>query len=552
MSLSRRAFTQTSLAALLASCTPPAAPEIIVHGGRIYTGAGAATVEAVRFSAAGLVTFVGALDQARAGHANAQMIDLRGAAALPGLVDSHVHLTGVGTLAMQLDLTGTASVAELKQKLGAYAQAHPQGMIVGRGWIETHWPEHRFPTRDDLDAVVSNRPVFLTRADGHAAVANSPMLAFAGITDSTPDPQGGRIERDARRRATGMLIDNAKSAVQERLPPMTPEQTRDALKQAAALYASRGWTGVANMSTSLAEADNYEALAASGDMPLYADLYIQDEEADGFFAHGPSVDPSGRIHRRGIKMYMDGALGSRGAALLAKYSDAPGDGLLLTPMEHMREIMRRAKEANAQIATHAIGDRGNRLTLDLYRDTFGQDAAGLRAARWRVEHAQIVSPQDIPRFGQMGVIASMQPSHCIGDMYFAPARLGEARLGEGYAWKSLLDSNATICGGTDAPVEKGDPLIEFYAAVYRHALNGFAAPDWHPEQAVSREQALTMFTKAAAFATFQENERGALEVGKKASISAFSVDLMTAPFEQIPTAQPVLTISDGKVTHTAL
>src|SRR5262249_24732436 len=229
-------------------------------------------------------------------------------------------------------------------------------------------------------------------------------------------------------------------------------------------------------------------------------------------------------------------LGSRGAALLQPYSDMPSsNGLLLTPAAHMRDIMHRAKQDNAQIATHAIGDRGNRLLLDLYRDTFGADAAGLKAARWRVEHAQIVSSQDIPRFGQMGVIASMQPSHCIGDMYFAPARLGEARLGEGYAWKALLDSGAVICGGTDAPVEKGDPLIEFYAAVYRHSLDGFAEPDWHLDQAVSRTQALDMFTKAAAFATFQENGRGTLEVGKKASLSAFSVDLMTAPPAQIPT-----------------
>jgi predicted amidohydrolase YtcJ len=554
MRFSRRAFTASSLAALASACVGQQSSSVIVRGGRIYSGApGQAPVEAIRFSSAGVIEFLGSYDEARSGARIAQEINLQGAAALPGFVDSHVHLTELGLKTMQLDVTGTPSVAALKQSLGEYAQSHPSGVIVGRGWIETHWPEHRFPNRDDLDAVVHDRPVYLTRADGHAAVCNSAMLELAGVTDTTPDPQGGRIERDAHHRATGMLIDGAKALAEAKLPPVPPAQLKEALRQAAQIYASRGWVGVANMSTSLVEADNYDALAAAGQMPLYADLYIQDEDADGFFARGPSVDRSGRIHRRGVKIYMDGALGSRGAALLAPYSDMPStNGLFVTPPDHMREIMRRAKAANAQIATHAIGDRGNRQVLDMYRDAFGSDSSALKAARWRIEHAQILSPQDIPRFGQMGVIASMQPSHCIGDMYFAPARLGEARLGEGYAWKSLWDSGAILCGGTDAPVEKGDPLIEYYAAVYRHSLDGFAAPDWHLDQVLSRQQALTMFTQNAAFATMQEHTRGTLEVGKKASLSVFSVDLMTAPPEEIPPARPLLTISDGQITHNAL
>jgi predicted amidohydrolase YtcJ len=258
------------------------------------------------------------------------------------------------------------------------------------------------------------------------------------------------------------------------------------------------------------------------------------------------------VNVRGVKLYMDGALGSRGAALLQPYSDAAGNGLLVTPVETIREFLNRARQRGVQVATHAIGDRGNRLVLDAYRDTFGEDRDGLRRARWRIEHAQVISPQDLPRFSQMGVIASMQPSHAISDLYFAPARLGPSRLAGAYAWKSLLNSGAIIAGGSDAPVEKGDPLIEFYAAAYRHDLQGAAGADWNPSEAVSREEALRMLTWGPAFAAFQEQERGTIEVGKRADVSCFSVDLMQAEFSAIPTAQAVLTISDGRITHTAL
>jgi predicted amidohydrolase YtcJ len=306
------------------------------------------------------------------------------------------------------------------------------------------------------------------------------------------------------------------------------------------------------MSTSAEEAAIFAELAAQHDLPIHVDVYLTPEASASVLAHGPYADATGLVHVRGIKLYMDGALGSRGAALLAPYNDAPGDGLLVTPAATLRDFMARARAARCQVATHAIGDRANRLTLDAYAAAFADDAPGLKAARWRIEHAQILSPQDLPRFAAFGVTASMQPSHCISDMYFAPARLGEARLAGAYAWNSLLRSGAVVAAGTDAPVEKGDPLIEFYAAFYRHALNGFAAPDWHPEEAVTREQALKMLSWAPAYSVFEENRRGALEVGKRADVSVFSVDLMQAPPPEIAAARAVLTISGGVVTHAAL
>jgi predicted amidohydrolase YtcJ len=270
------------------------------------------------------------------------------------------------------------------------------------------------------------------------------------------------------------------------------------------------------------------------------------------YERGPYADPSGLVHVRGVKLYMDGALGSRGAALLAPYSDAPSAGLLVTPVETIRDYLARARANGVQVATHAIGDRGNRLVLDAYRDAFADAPDALRAARWRIEHAQIIAPADIPRFAEMGVIASMQPSHAISDLHFAPARLGRARLHGAYAWRSLSRGGAVLAAGSDAPVEKGDPLIEFYAAIARRDLSGFAGPDWRSEEALSRAEALRMLTWGPAYASFQEEDRGALAAGLRADVSVFSVDLMEAAPEAIAAAQAVLTIAGGRVTHDAL
>lgn len=548
--LSRRRFAQASLGALLAACAPGGAPDLIIYGGPIYTGVTEAAVEALRIRD-GVFAVVGSLADARANARGAREIDLAGAAAFPGFTDAHVHLTGVGAAALTLDLVGATSISDLQARLRAYAASHAEGPIYGRGWIETHWPERRFPNRADLDAIVSDRPVLLERVDGHAAVANSAALQLARIDNATANPAGGSIERDAAGAATGMLIDNATGLVQSQFPPPTATMVREALQQGARLYASRGWTGVHNMSTSLAEAQLFQEFAAAGDLPISADIYLTPDDAAAVLERGPYGE--GAVKVRGIKMYMDGALGSRGAALLAPYSDANAStGLLVMPVEQVADIIRRAKEKNVQITTHAIGDRGNRLVLNAYRDGFASDPEALRAARYRIEHAQIIASEDIPRFAAQGVIASMQPSHAISDLHFAPARLGPERLGGAYAWRALLDSGATVAGGTDAPVEKGDPLIEFYAATYRRDLSGFAGPDWHEEQVVTRTEALRMFTAAPAFATFSENERGAIEVGKRADVSVFSVDLMNAEPAAIPTALPVLTVSGGAVTHEAL
>ncbi|MCY1646704.1 amidohydrolase [Caulobacter sp. SL161] len=535
------------LAALLAatSLTTAQAGDLLIHGGPIHTGVEAApTAEAVLIRD-DKILFVGPLAAAKAKAAkDVRAIDLKGAAAYPGFVDAHAHLTGIGLRELTLNLDQVKSVAELAATVKAYAAAHPEGAIYGRGWIETHWPEKRFPTKADLDAAAPGRIIVLGRSDGHASVVSSAALAKAGITAATVSPPGGDILKGPDGQPDGMLIDHAQALVRAVIPPPNEALKREALRKAGQLYAARGWTGMANMSVMAEDLALLRDEAAKGAFHIRIDNYMDPSGAEEVLTKGPQTDATGLIRLQGIKLYMDGALGSRGAALLEPYSDADTLGLQLTQPDRGLALMKRAKAAGAQVAMHAIGDRGNRLVLDWFEQSLGADA---KAARWRNEHSQIVADTDVPRFAKLGVIASMQPSHAIGDLFFAPARLGKARLHEGYRWADFLKAGVVVAAGSDAPVEVGDPRIEFYAAVYRHSLDGFANADWHLDQAVSRAQALKMLTLAPAYAVFREKELGTLEVGKKADVTAFSKDLMTIPPQEILTVDPVLTVVNGKV-----
>ena len=535
-----------ALAALLAatSLSTAHAGDILIHGGPIHTGVDASPTAQAVLIRNDKILFVGDLAVAKAKAAkDARDIDLKGAAAYPGFVDAHAHLMGVGLRELTLNLDQTQSLAELVATVKAYAAAHPEGAIFGRGWIETHWPEKRFPTKADLDAAAPGRVVVLERADGHASVASSAALAKAGVTAATADPAGGKILKGADGQPDGMLIDHAQGLVEHVIPPPGEALKREAVRKAGALYAARGWTGLDNMSVMADDLALMRDEAAKGAFHIRVDNYMDPSGAAEVLAKGPQVDATGLIRVRGIKLYMDGALGSRGAALLEPYSDAEGLGLQLTPRDKGLALMKQAKAVGAQVAMHAIGDRGNRMTLDWFEESL----AGDTKARWRIEHAQIVADTDVPRFAKLGVVASMQPSHAIGDLYFAPARLGQARLHEGYRWNDFLKAGVVVAAGSDAPVEVGDPRIEFYAAVYRHSLTGFANEDWHLEEAVSRAEALKMLTLAPAYAVFREKELGTLEAGKKADLTAFSKDLMTIEPKEILTAEPVLTVVDGKV-----
>ena len=528
----------------------PATADLVVWGGPVYTAVDSrprAEAVAVR---GGRIAFVGSRAAARRWVGpRTRVVDLHGAALFPGFTDSHAHLRGIGERELTLNLEGARSAAEVRERLAAYAAKLPPGRpVFGRGWIETGWPEGRFLQASDLDRAAPGRVVLLGRADGHALTASTAALAAAGVDGRTPDPFGGRIDKDAQGRPTGMLVDNAMALVAKLRSEPTEADRLAAFRAAFRVEAAYGWTGVHSMSVSWADVPLLERMAARGEAPLRVYNAVDVGEAEPLLRSGPRASADGRITTRAIKIYADGALGSRGAALFEPYSDAPEmRGLMKLKPEGTAPVLARARRVGIQVCTHAIGDRADHVVLDLYRD------AGVRAGpaspRWRIEHAQNLSDADIPRFATLGVIASMQPSHAIGDLHFAGARLGETRLAGAYAWKRLEDARAVVVGGSDAPVERGDPLIEFYAAVARRDLQGRSGPGWHPEQALSRVAALRLFTRDAAYARFAESDLGTLEVGKRADLTAFSVDLMTAPAEAIPRGRAVLTVVDGRVVY---
>lgn len=472
-------------------------------------------------------------------------IDLGGAVMFPGFTDAHAHLSGIGERELRLDLSGTGSIEELVTRVEAELAGLAQGrVLIGRGWIETGWPEGRMPVAADLDLVSADHPVILTRADGHALVANSAALAAAGITAETADPEGGRIERGQDGAPNGLLIDTAMGLLADLMAEPTEAELIAKLETGAALYVSRGWTGMHNMSVSAREAALMERLDSEGRLPLRLYNALNPEDAEIASERRHETDT---LTNRAVKIYMDGALGSRGAQLIRPYDDRPGEtGLSLVDDAALREMMARAAEQEFQLAIHAIGDLANRRVLAACEET------GLcEGRRWRIEHAQIIAQDDLARLAEAGLIASMQPSHAIGDLYFAPARLGLARLRGAYAWRDLLDAGTVIAGGSDAPVEVGSPLIEFYAAVARRGLDGFQGEGWQPGQAVTRAEALAMFTAAPAYAAFAEDELGTIEAGKWADFTVFDRDLRTVPEAEILEVEAVMTIIAGEVVWRA-
>ena len=529
-----------------------------ISGGPIYTANDESPMVQAVAIRKGTITYAGP-DQGdwcpNNAKGNAKIINLKGAAAYPGFTDAHGHLIGIGLREMTLNLEGSTSIEDLKAKLAAVINTTPKGQtIYGRGWIETHWPEGRFPNKSDLDAVTTSHPVILERADGHASVVNSLTLSKSNITDSTTNPFGGAINRMPSGEATGMLIDNAATLVQSLMPALTEDRKRDAYIRGADLYASRGWTNIHSMSVDPADVPLLNSLARDKDIKIrvYNSLDLLPAKTQSLSQMGKlKSSPNKLITTRSIKLYADGALGSRGAALLAPYSDdEKNSGLMLLKRDSAKAIFDAALRNGTQVNTHAIGDRANRMILDWYEAAFNRVPKSQweeKNPRWRIEHSQIIEPGDIPRFVELGVIPSMQPSHAIGDLHFAPNRLGKDRLSGAYAWRALIDSGAIIAGGSDAPVEVGDPRIEFYAATQRKDLKGFSNEDWSPEQKVTSQEALKMFTIWPAYAAFQEDLTGSIEVGKKADITIFDTDIMTADGPGILSAKPVLTMVGGRL-----
>ena len=549
-------FIYILLAILFTSCSENQScksADVVLINSTIYTlNDSAPNAQAVAFLGDTLV-FVGSNALSKEYQCNdAKVIDLKGSYVYPGFVDSHAHLKGIGHRENSLNLQGIDSLKEMLTTVEIFSNGiQPGEWVVGRGWIEKVWPEKRFPTRYELDRFSSDKPVILERADGHAVVVNSLALELAGISSESNDPHGGRIEKDKNGEPTGMLIDKATSLVEKLIPKTTKQEDKRDLKAGIDSNVSLGWTQVQIAGGTFSDIEILEEIKKEGNLLQRVYFAVSaGKPAETLLKLGPKLDPENMLTVRGIKLYADGALGSRGAALLEKYEDQDTTGLLIFTKEETLPVLEKALKKGIQIQTHAIGDKGNRITLDWYQEAFNSIVDEERKVidpRWRIEHSQIITKEDQIRFRDMEIIASMQPSHAIGDLHFAPSRLGMQRVGNGYVWRNLIDLGVVVAGGSDAPVEIGDPRIEFYAAVARKDLDGFYDKGWHLEQAVTREEALKMFTIWPAFAAFQEDVNGTIEVGKLADLTIFSKDIMKVPEEEILEAQVIMTIVNGKI-----
>ena len=548
-----------SFATALAAQQPPA--ELVVTDATIYTadpGRPKAHAMAIRD---GRIAFVGSERGAQAlSGPRTLRLSLDGKTVIPGMIDAHGHLVGLGLSLQTIDLVGTRSYQEIVDLVRERANSVPRGeWIRGRGWDQNDWADTRFPTHDALSQAVPDHPVYLTRIDGHAALVNARAMDLAQVTSNTPDPPGGRFIRDETGHPTGVLVDRAQRVVSRVVPSASPRELHEATLAAITELNSWGLTGIhdAGVSPSIIEGVSpglvgiYEELAREGRYNIrnYVMVRAGDEGLERYFRRGPQIGLyDGRLWIRAIKITADGALGSRGAALLEPYADDPGNtGLITTPYERIRDVAVRALRNGFQLNVHAIGDRGNRVVLDAFESALSE--VPTPDHRFRVEHAQVIHWQDIPRFAELDVIPSMQGSHQTSDMYWAIDRLGWTRAQGAYAWRSLLNTGVIIPNGSDFPVESPNPLISFHAFVTRQDADNWPAGGWFPGQRTSREEALLSMTLWPAYAAFMENETGSLSAGKYADFVVLSQDVMTVAPERILDTQVLLTVLGGKIVY---
>src|SRR5215475_1805618 len=479
--------------------------------------------------------------------AGERVLDLGGRAVLPGLVDGHGHLMLLARSRLELDLSSAESEEEVAAMVReASARRRPGEWIAGRGWDQTRWPGQRFPSRASLDRAAPRYPVALVRVDGHATWASGAALAQAGITSRTRDPEGGLVVKDERGEPTGLLVDLAQDLIRSLMPPPSQERFDDAVEAVIAECLAKGLTGTHEPGLDLAAIASYTRLIERGRFPFRVFAALSGKKAWSQYRErgGPATVGDGQLIIGAIKLWLDGALGSRGAALHAPYCDDPTNrGLVLVPPEEVDRLTREAVSRGFHVWVHAIGDRANTLALDVFEHVLAGEGP---RPHLRVEHAQILDPADIPRFARLGVVPSMQPTHCTSDMRWAGERLGPERLQGAYGWRSVLDTGAYIAGGSDFPVEDANPFHGLHAAATRRPRGG-DAPGWQPGQRMSRDEAVRSFTIWNARSIGREEELGSLEPGKRADLIALSDDVFTCPEEAIAGIVPTLTMVGGEI-----
>ena len=523
---------------------------ILLTGGFVYHEDGKFLTDTIVLCQDGKITYVGPNEDLPPVN-HVQKINLNGGYVLPGFIDSHIHLQGYGRSLEILNLVGTKSVDEIATLVSdAINQKEKGEWIIGRGWDQNDWSETSFPTKDILDRIAPDYPIYLTRIDGHAIWVNSSAMNLTNITLKTPDPEGGKIIRNKYGEPTGVFVDNAIALISDHIPSPSKNQKRKQILHAVKKLNKIGITSIHDAGTDSETLDLLKTLADSGDLTLRVYAMLQDDPDQylPYFETGPLIGyGNNHLTIRSIKAYIDGALGSRGAVLKEPYADDPENrGLLLSHPEHLDSLVSAAFSHGFQVNIHAIGDRGNQICLDIFEKYLEKYPGDHRP---RIEHAQILDPLDIPRFASFGVIPSMQPTHCTSDMPWLESRLGKDRLSGAYAWKSLIDSGSIIPGGSDAPVENPNPLWGIYAAITRMDHTGHPEGGWFPQECVSRIEAFRIFTEWGAYAAFEETIKGKIKEGYLADLVVLDKNILEMPVEEILSTQVLITIVNGRVIH---
>jgi len=535
------------VAALAVACSHAPRCDRLLAGGQVHTPAGVQRLE-VAVDGGRIVALVPPADAGAWRRAAAEVVDVSGAHLYPGFTESHGHLVGYGASIEQVDLRNAASFAEVVERVKrAAAKVPPDRWVLGWGWDQNRWPEKAFPSHAALSAAVPDHPVLLRRVDGHAVLTNARGLAAAGITAATKDPPGGRILRDVSDSPTGVLVDTAANLLDRAVPAPTAIDIERRALLACNDLATFGITEFQDAGTGRDELAVLRKLEGEGRLPLRVYVMLDggdDQLLDGEFAAGARVGVDGMLAVRAVKLFADGALGSRGAWLAQPYTDEPGTrGLEVTPEARLEDVIRRAAKAGFQPCVHAIGDGAVTRVLDLYERALGPGGAALRP---RIEHAQVVRPADVSRFATLGVIAAVEPTHCTSDMPWAPARLGPERIAWAYRWRSLLAAHARLCLGSDVPVESPDPRLGLWAAVTRRTPQGTPSEGWNLAEALTSAEAVAGYTSWAAYAAFEENWRGTLVPGNAADLTILDRDVEVGGAAEILQARILRTVVAGR------
>ena len=527
---------------------------MLLINGNVYTfDAAQRVVQAIVIQGNRIVN-VGTTEEILKKYKSKTIIDLKGKTVFPGFIDGHAHILGEGGRLQTLDIVVTTSpdqiVSMVQERIKKYK---PGQWILGRGWDQNNWQVKEFPTSDVLDKISPDNPVLLRRVDGHAVWLNSKALQLANISRETKDPDGGKIIRDRNGVPSGILVDNGINLIDNVLPLLTKDEIEQRLKFAMEECVRLGLTEVHDMGVDLETISIYKKLIDQGECPIriYAVIDGPGETWKYYLKNGKEIGyGNGLLTVRAIKLYVDGALGSRGAALIDSYSDDLGNrGLTVTSEDSLKQTCQQALENGFQVCTHAIGDRGNHIMLNVYEKILQSTSKEIELMRWRIEHVQVLQPGDIPRFKATGILPSMQPTHATSDMDWAEARLGPVRIKGAYAWRSILNTGVHIIGGSDFPVEFVNPLFGIYAAITRQDRSGYPAGGWFSDQRMTREEAVKCFTQWAAYGAFQENEKGTIEAGKLADLTVLSKDIMQVNEIEILKTEVEMTIVNGKIVY---